>query len=281
MRMAYVAQHAFHHLEKHMQTTPTQYIMWRFAGNDDKESIEFKSQELSVDEEKARAQKWCIDGVTGGVRRCTDPKEDPKKAKQDEAGVVVPEALMNRRQKKKEKTYEYEVKFQFKPIESNVWVEKDTLVKMGYLKLVQREDERQAAMAGLMTKQLTQPSVEKHLGDFGVDPESASHTQISQLSGGMKVKVVLAAAMWQNPHVLILDEPTNYLDRDGLGALSLGLKEFGGGVVIISHNMEFAESVCQQKWIMEAGRLREEGEVLVDDDEDQVAAGPDEIIDAS
>merc|ERR1712203_1247691 len=58
----------------------------------------------------------------------------------------------------------------------------------------------------------------KHLGDFGVDPESASHTQISQLSGGMKVKVVLAASMWQNPHVLILDEPTNYLDREGLGA---------------------------------------------------------------
>merc|ERR1712242_279544 len=32
LRMAYVAQHAFHHLEKHMQTTPTEYIMWRFAG---------------------------------------------------------------------------------------------------------------------------------------------------------------------------------------------------------------------------------------------------------
>merc|ERR1711957_254989 len=84
LRMAYVAQHAFHHLEKHMQETPTAYIMWRFAGNDDKESIEFKSTELSVDEEKARAQKWCIDSVSGGVRRCTDPKEDAKKAKQDE-----------------------------------------------------------------------------------------------------------------------------------------------------------------------------------------------------
>merc|ERR1739838_412080 len=68
LRMAYVAQHAFHHLEKHMQETPTEYIMWRFAGNDDKESLEFKSQELSVDEEKAREQKWCIDGVTGNVR---------------------------------------------------------------------------------------------------------------------------------------------------------------------------------------------------------------------
>merc|ERR1712190_101747 len=186
LRMAYVAQHAFHHLEKHMQETPTEYIMWRFAGNDDKESLEFKSSELSVDEEKARATKWCIDGASGDVRRCTDPKEDPKKAKQDEAGVVIPDAIFSRRQKKKEKTYEYEVKWQFKPVENNVWVEKDLRVKMGYLKLVQREDERQAAMAGLMSKQLTQPSVEKHLGDFGVDPESASHSQINQLSGGMK-----------------------------------------------------------------------------------------------
>merc|ERR1712187_711881 len=158
LRMAYVAQHAFHHLEKHMQETPTEYIMWRFAGNDDKESLEFKSSELSVDEEKARAQQWCIDSVIGGVRRCTDPKEDAKKAKADEAAAVIPEAILNRRQKKKEKTYEYETKWQLKPMESNVWVEKEILIKMGYLKLVQREDERQAAMAGLMSKQLTQPS---------------------------------------------------------------------------------------------------------------------------
>merc|ERR1719293_62796 len=260
LRMAYVAQHAFHHLEKHMQETPTEYIMWRFAGNDDKESLEFKSDELSVDEEKARATKWCIDSVSGGVRRCTDPKEDAKKAKIDEAGAVTPEACVNRRQKKKEKTYEYEVKWHLKDMESNVWVEKDILVKMGYLKLVQREDERQAAMAGLMTKQLTQPSIEKHLADFGVDAESASHTQLSQLSGGMKVKVVLAACMWQNPHVLILDEPTNYLDREGLGALVLAIKDYKGGVLIISHNKEFCDGVATEKWIMKGGYLRIEGE---------------------
>merc|ERR1719476_319766 len=269
LRMAYVAQHAFHHLEKHMQRTPTDYIMWRFAGNDDKESIEFKSMELSVDEEKARAAKWCIDTVNGSVRRCTDPKEDAKKAKQDEANAVVPDALLSRRQKKKEKTYEYDVKWQFKPMECNCWVEKEILIKMGYLKLVQREDERQAAMAGLMTKQLTQPGVEKHLGDFGVDPESASHTQISQLSGGMKVKVVLAACMWQNPHILILDEPTNYLDRDGLGALVLAIKDYKGGVLIISHNKEFCENVATEKWIMKGGYLRIEGEsVEAADDKD-------------
>merc|ERR1711896_1830 len=108
--------------------------------------------------------------------------------------------------------------------------------------------------AGLMSKQLTQPGVEKHLAAFGVDAESASHTQISQLSGGMKVKVVLAATMWQNPHILILDEPTNYLDREGLGALVLAIKDF-------------CDSVTTEKWIMNKGKLRIEGapEEVVED----------------
>jgi elongation factor 3 len=281
LRMAYVAQHAFHHLEKHMQKTATEYIMWRFAGDDDKESLEFKTQELSVDEETAREQKWCIDSVTGDVRLCVDPKQDPKKASADAAQAVIPDSVLNRRQKKKEKTFEYEVKWQFKSIESNTWVEKDVLIKMGYKKLVEREDERQAAMAGLQSKQLTQPCIEKHLADFGVDPESASHTQINQLSGGMKVKIVLAASMWQNPHILILDEPTNYLDRDGLGALVLAIKDYTGGVLIISHNREFCDSVATEKWIMQGGYLRIEGESKGNDEEAEVKKSTDIVYDAA
>merc|ERR1711933_457093 len=130
--------------------------------------------------------------------------------------------------------------------------------------------------------QLTQPSIEKHLGDFGVDPESASHTQIGQLSGGMKVKVVLAAAMWQNPHILILDEPTNYLDRDGLGALVLAIKDYKGGVLIISHNKEFCDNVATEKWIMQGGRLRIEGQsVEAEEGKDDGNKGPDEVYDAA
>ena len=49
-----------------------------------------------------------------------------------------------------------------------------------------------------------------------------------------------------NPHLLILDEPTNYLDRDGLGALTKAIEEFKGGVVIISHNREFANAVATE-----------------------------------
>eukprot|EP00913_Durusdinium_trenchii_P011650 g10941.t1 len=67
--------------------------------------------------------------------------------------------------------------------------------------------------------------------------------------------------MWLSPHILILDEPTNYLDRDSLGALAAGLKEFGGGVIVISHNREFCHAVCDERWVMNAGRLSREGQV--------------------
>merc|ERR1712216_219412 len=164
----------------------------------------------------------------------------------------------------------------------NIWVERDILIKMGYLKLVQKEDEKQAAAAGLQTKQLTQPGIEKHLGNFGVDPESERHGQISQLSGGMKVKVVLAATMWQNPHVLILDEPTNYLDRDGLGALVLAIKDYQGGVLVISHNKEFCDSVATEKRIMNKGRLRIEGESMdTSEGKTDGNVGPDEVFDGA
>ena len=54
-------------------------------------------------------------------------------------------------------------------------------------------------------KPLTQENVERHLGDVGLEAEYATHFRINALSGGQKVKVVLAAAMWDQPHILILE----------------------------------------------------------------------------
>ena len=73
--------------------------------------------------------------------------------------------------------------------------------------------------------------------------------------------VVLAAAMWNQPHILILDEPTNYLDRESLGALANAITAFEGGVVIISHNNEFVSTLCPEEWVMDAGNLTTKGEV--------------------
>ena len=143
-----------------------------------------------------------------------------------------------------------------------MWVRREILIKMGFEKLVQRQDEKEAIKAGLASKTLTTKDIEKHFADFGIDQEQANHTLIKSLSGGQKVKVVLAASLWQNPHIIILDEPTNYLDRDGLGALTNAIHNFNGGVIIISHNKEFTNAVTQEKWIMEKGRLRREGESI-------------------
>lgn len=249
MRMAYIAQHAFHHLEKHIHKTPTQYIMWRFAGNEDKESIDMLNNN---NEEENNNSKFYISGDTNELCLCETPNEEKK--------AVEPEMILGRRENKKEKIKEYEVKWKGKPVESSMFVRRDILIKMGALKLVQRQDEKEAVMAGVASKNLTTKDIEKHFADFGIDSEQANHTLIKSLSGGQKVKVVLAASLWQNPHIVILDEPTNYLDRDGLGALTKAIEEFKGGVVIISHNKEFTNAVTQEKWIMEKGRLRKEGE---------------------
>merc|ERR1712072_1566710 len=86
--------------------------------------------------------------------------------------------------------------------------------------------------------------------------------------------------MWQNPHVLILDEPTNYLDREGLGALVLAIADYKGGVLIISHNKEFCENVATERWIMKGGHLRIEGQSLeTEESKDEAKKGPDEVYD--
>jgi len=83
---------------------------------------------------------------------------------------------------------------------------------------------------------------------------------MSALSGGQKVKVVLAAAMWSQPHIVILDEPTNYLDRESLGALAGAIADFEGGVIIISHNNEFVSTLCPETWVMDSGHLETKGD---------------------
>merc|ERR1711907_803297 len=70
MRLAYVAQHAFHHLEQHMDKTAVDYIMWRFQGADAKESLENMNMEVTEDDEKKRLQPWFICPVSLDVKKC-------------------------------------------------------------------------------------------------------------------------------------------------------------------------------------------------------------------
>jgi len=279
-RIAYMAQHAFHHLEEHLDKSATQYVLNRFAGGEDNESLEYLAAlgaTKATDEEKVKKMKW-KDGSLIEVETFYNDKGELEYQKKDLDKAVALDQIVQRRKGKKEK--EYECKWVGMSAESLTWVDRPTLVAMGYKKEVQREDEKQAAMQGLQNKLLTTPGVEAHLADFGVPAEFATHNTLKSLSAGMKVKVVLGAAMWQNPHILVIDEPTNYLDRDALGALTEAIENYGGGVVVISHNLAFCERVATEKWIMDAGHLRAEGGEYVDVKIEEKALD-DEITDAA
>ena len=88
-----------------------------------------------------------------------------------------------------------------------------------------------------------------------MEVESVSHTIISQLSNGEKNLVVFGAACWNNPHIIIADEPTNFLSGKSLIALANALKTFDVCVIVITHNEEFAKHVCTQTWSMVSGHL--------------------------
>ncbi|EKX48372.1 hypothetical protein GUITHDRAFT_68804, partial [Guillardia theta CCMP2712] len=245
MRIAYVAQHAFHHLEKHLDKTPNEYIQWRYAGGEDKESLTKEGKKVTEEEEEQMKKVQMIWTDDGNVEK------------------RVVEEIMGRRKLKG--GYEYEVKWVGLQSDKNSWLEREKLVEMGFTKMLNRVDEREALRLGTSGKALTAKNVEDVLGKMGLEAEFATHNRIRGLSGGQKVKVVLAAAMWEDPHILVLDEPTNYLDRDSLGALATAMKTYGGGVIMISHNHEFTREVCTETWICEEGRLKREGKSFTDD----------------
>merc|ERR1711988_437817 len=168
--------------------------------------------------------------------------------------------LVGGRKLNKSKEYEYEVKYAGSTVDSGEYLPAKTLKKMGWEKALKAVDLKLAQLAGIFVKPLSTKNVEEHLEGCGLAREFGTHYRMSALSGGQKVKVVLAAAMWMQPHIVILDEPTNYLDRDSLGALAGAIEDFDGGVIIISHNNEFVSKLCPETWVMDAGHLETKGD---------------------
>ena len=247
-RIAYVAQHAFHHIESHLTKTPNEYIRWRYANNgEDKESLVKVTMQFSDEEIKLQTTPYEIQFM------------DEESGKISKVKKVVAE-LVGGRKTNKQKDYEYEVRYANSTVDSGEFLPGKTLKKMGWDKGMKAVDMKIAQRAGLYVRPLSAKNVEQHLEDCGLDKEFGTHYRLSALSGGQKVKVVLAAAMWNQPHILILDEPTNYLDRDSLGALAGAIETFDGGVVIISHNNEFCSKLCPETWVMDAGHLETKGD---------------------
>ncbi|EAW19617.1 putative translation elongation factor eEF-3 [Aspergillus fischeri NRRL 181] len=245
IRIAYIKQHAFAHIDNHLDKTPSEYIQWRFQTGEDRETMDRANKIVTEDDEKAMDKIYKIEGTYRRV-----------------IGIHARRKFKN--------SYEYECSFalgenigmkseKWTPMMSNdnAWIPRSDIIQ-SHAKMVAEVDQKEALASGQF-RPLVRKEIEAHCANFGLDAELVSHSRMRGLSGGQRVKVVLAACSWQRPHVIVLDEPTNYLDRDSLGALSKALKSFEGGVVIITHSREFTENLTEEVWAVMDGKMTPSG----------------------
>jgi len=95
----------------------------------------------------------------------------------------------------------------------------------------------------------------QQIGRFGL---SGSHqtSPISQLSDGLRNRVVFSQLAMEQPHILLLDEPTNHLDMNSIDALARAIKGFEGGVVIVSHDFRLISQVAEELWEVKNKKIR-------------------------
>lgn len=93
------------------------------------------------------------------------------------------------------------------------------------------------------------------LNGLGIDTE-LHNTQMSDLNGSEKVKILLAKALFGNPDVLLLDEPTNHLDLDAIAWLEEFLINFENTVIVVSHDRYFLNKVCTHIADIDYGKIQ-------------------------
>lgn len=105
-----------------------------------------------------------------------------------------------------------------------------------------------------LDKSLSDQQIRDYLGGFGFHGDEALK-KVAPMSGGEKARLVLALIVYTKPNLLLLDEPTNHLDMNMREALAYALQSFDGAMVIVSHDRYLLESVCDDFYLVDSGRV--------------------------
>lgn len=119
-------------------------------------------------------------------------------------------------------------------------------VSVGYIKQHQVDLNPELTILEEMMKDFAsmgEKNIYNHLGKFNFDYDDANK-KIKVLSGGEKMRVVLAKIILENYQVLVLDEPTNHLDMVTRQALILALNEYQGSIIFVSHDRYFVDELA-------------------------------------
>jgi len=245
IRIAYIKQHAFSHIDHHLDLTPSEYIQWRFQTGEDRETMDRANKIVTDEDEKAMDKIYTINSTPRRVIGIHSRRK-LKNSYEYECSLLLGENVGQKGEK-------------WTPMMTadNEWIPRSQIM-VSHSKMVAEVDQKEALASGQF-RPLVRKEIEQHCANFGLDAELVSHSRMRGLSGGQRVKVVLAACSWQRPHLIVLDEPTNYLDRDSLGALSKALKAFEGGVIIITHSAEFTQNITEEVWAVMDGKMTPSG----------------------
>ena len=107
---------------------------------------------------------------------------------------------------------------------------------------------------GRVMPKATPGQIRARLGRFGFSQDKAD-VKIGDLSGGEKARLNFALITCEAPALLILDEPTNHLDIQAREALVEALNDYGGAVVLISHDRHLIELTADRLWLVANGRV--------------------------
>jgi len=107
------------------------------------------------------------------------------------------------RQKLK-KGFQYEVKFKGMDHRHNAWLPREDLLKYGFQKMLTQFDDMESSREGAGARDLSAGAIRKLFEEVGLDPDIAQYNEISGLSGGQKVKVVICASLINSPQVLVV-----------------------------------------------------------------------------
>ena len=114
-------------------------------------------------------------------------------------------------------------------------------------------------LLGMLQEGVTEEDIEEAMNVVGLDPKDRRHYK--KYSLGMKERLGIAQAILKKPKLILLDEPTNGIDSDGIQMLEellWRLKEEGSTIVVTSHDRDFLDAVTSQCYEMKEGSLRRE-----------------------
>lgn len=112
-------------------------------------------------------------------------------------------------------------------------------------------------LLGMLQEGVTEEDIEEAMNAVGLDPKDRRHYK--KYSLGMKERLGIAQAILKKPKLILLDEPTNGIDSDGIQMLEellRHLKEAGSTIVVTSHDRDFLDAVTSQCYEMKEGSLR-------------------------